>query len=79
MAPIPGDLDDGPFSAGRWPPKHADRLQLYSFPTPNGVRALVTFYEAGELVGFGDLRRVLAWLERVLARPAVQRGLVIPG
>ncbi len=42
------------------------------------VRNLVTFYEAAELVGFDALRNVPAWLERGLARPAVQRGLEIP-
>jgi GST-like protein len=42
------------------------------------VRNLITFYEARELVGFDDLKRVPAWLERWLARPAVQRGLTIP-
>jgi GST-like protein len=42
------------------------------------VRNLVTFYEARELVGFDSLRNVPAWLERGLARPAVQRGLEIP-
>ena len=43
------------------------------------VRGLVTFYEAGELTGFGDFRNVAAWLDRALARSAVQRGLNIPG
>ncbi|HEY8383346.1 MAG TPA: glutathione S-transferase N-terminal domain-containing protein [Microvirga sp.] len=42
------------------------------------VRGLVSFYEAGPLVGYGDLKAVPAWLERGLARPAVQRGLAIP-
>lgn len=42
------------------------------------VRALYGFYEAGDLVGWGDLKNVPAWLERGLARPAVQRGLEIP-
>jgi GSH-dependent disulfide-bond oxidoreductase len=42
------------------------------------VRNLVGFYGAGELVGFEALRRVPAWLERGLARPAVQRGIEIP-
>ena len=42
------------------------------------VRNLITFYEARELVGFDDFRNVAAWLERGLARPAVQRGLKIP-
>ncbi|ASE39834.1 glutathione S-transferase N-terminal domain-containing protein [Brevundimonas vesicularis] len=42
------------------------------------VRNLIGFYEAGEIVGFADFPRVAAWLERGLARPAVQRGLSIP-
>ena len=42
------------------------------------VNNLVTFYEARELVGFDDHRHVVAWLERGLQRPAVQRGLGIP-
>jgi GST-like protein len=42
------------------------------------VRNLIGFYEARELVDFDSLREVPAWLERGLARPAVQRGLNIP-
>lgn len=42
------------------------------------VRNLITFYEARELVSFDDHRNVAAWLDRGLARPAVQRGLEIP-
>jgi GST-like protein len=42
------------------------------------VRNLNGFYEAGELVGFADFKNIAAWLERGLARPAVQRGLTIP-
>jgi GSH-dependent disulfide-bond oxidoreductase len=42
------------------------------------VRNLVGFYGAGELVEFDSLKRVPVWLERGLARPAVQRGLAIP-
>jgi len=42
------------------------------------VRNLIGFYEAGELVAFDTLKNVPAWLERGLARPAVQRGLTIP-
>jgi GST-like protein len=42
------------------------------------VRNLVGFYGAGELVDYGALVNVPAWLERGLARPAVQRGLLIP-
>ncbi|MEO7177506.1 MAG: glutathione S-transferase N-terminal domain-containing protein [Allosphingosinicella sp.] len=43
------------------------------------VRNLITFYEARELVEFDSFGRVAAWLDRGLARPAVQRGLAIPG
>jgi GST-like protein len=42
------------------------------------VRHLVGFYAAGELVGYGNLKSVPAWLERTLKRPAVERGLSIP-
>ncbi|HUH11376.1 MAG TPA: glutathione S-transferase N-terminal domain-containing protein [Brevundimonas sp.] len=42
------------------------------------VRNLIGFYEASDLVRFADFPRVAAWLERGLARPAVQRGLNIP-
>ncbi|MEW5684934.1 MAG: glutathione S-transferase N-terminal domain-containing protein [Pseudomonadota bacterium] len=42
------------------------------------VRNLIGFYEAGDLVAFDTLKNVPAWLERGLARPAVQRGLTIP-
>ena len=42
------------------------------------VRNLIGFYGAGELVAFDALKQVPAWLERGLARPAVQRGLQIP-
>jgi GSH-dependent disulfide-bond oxidoreductase len=42
------------------------------------VRNLVGFYEARDLVQFDALKNVPAWLERGLARPAVQRGLGTP-
>ena len=42
------------------------------------VRNLINFYEARELVAFDTYVNVAAWLERGLARPAVQRGLNIP-
>jgi GSH-dependent disulfide-bond oxidoreductase len=42
------------------------------------VRNLIGFYEARELVEFDSFREVPAWLERGLARPAVQCGLTIP-
>ena len=42
------------------------------------VRNLIGFYEAAHLVDYHELTNVHAWLERGLARPAVQRGLRIP-
>jgi len=42
------------------------------------VRNLIGFYGARDLVAFDTLTHVPAWLERGLARPAVQRGLDIP-
>jgi GST-like protein len=42
------------------------------------VRNLIGFYGAGGLVAFDTLKHVPPWLERGLARPAVQRGLDIP-
>ncbi len=42
------------------------------------VRNLIGFYGARELVGFDELKNVPGWLDRGLARPAVQRGLEIP-
>jgi GSH-dependent disulfide-bond oxidoreductase len=42
------------------------------------VRNLIGFYGARDLVEFDALQHVPPWLERGLARPAVQRGLTIP-
>ena len=42
------------------------------------VRGLVGFYEAGPLIDYDSFKNVPAWLERALARPAVQAGLNIP-
>jgi GST-like protein len=42
------------------------------------VRNLIVFYNARDLVAFDELKDVPAWLERWLARPAVQCGLQIP-
>lgn len=42
------------------------------------VRNLIGFYEAGELVGISEFPNVLRALEAFVARPAVQRGLLIP-
>lgn len=42
------------------------------------VRNMIGFYEARELVDYDKLIQVPLWLERGLAREAVQRGLNIP-
>lgn len=42
------------------------------------VRNLIGFYDARDLVGFDSFVNVAGWLERGLARPAVQKGLNIP-
>lgn len=42
------------------------------------VRNLIGFYGAGDLVGFADFSNVQRVLNQFLARPAVQRGLLIP-
>ncbi len=55
-----------------------DEYSIADVATLGWVRNLVTFYEARELVGFDAFSNVSAWLERGLARPAVQRGLEIP-
>src|SRR5579864_6098898 len=31
----------------KWPPQHPDRLQLYSLPTPNGVKVSLMLEETG--------------------------------
>lgn len=41
------------------------------------VNNLVTKYEARDLAGYDDFPRVQAWVDRFLARPAVQRGLQV--
>jgi len=41
------------------------------------VRNLIGFYEARELVDFDRFLHVRTWLDRGLARPAVQRGLLV--
>ncbi len=42
------------------------------------VRCLLEFYQAGHLVDYDNLQHVPNWLQRGLARPASQRGLLIP-
>jgi len=55
-----------------------DDYTIADIATFGWVRNLIGFYGARELVAFDTFRNVGAWLERGLARPAVQRGLNIP-
>jgi len=40
------DLSSFPITA-RWPAQHPDRIQLYSLPTPNGVKVSIMLEETG--------------------------------
>jgi GSH-dependent disulfide-bond oxidoreductase len=42
------------------------------------LNTLKNFYKAADITGFNDLAHVPAYLDRFLARPAVQRGMVNP-
>ena len=55
-----------------------DEYSIADIATLGWVRNLIGFYEAREIVDYDGLRNVPDWLERGLARPAVQRGLTIP-
>ena len=55
-----------------------DEYSIADIATLGWVRNLIGFYEAREIVDYDSLSNVPAWLERGLARPAVQRGLAIP-
>ncbi|HEY3636740.1 MAG TPA: glutathione S-transferase N-terminal domain-containing protein [Rhizomicrobium sp.] len=55
-----------------------DDYTIADIATLGWVRNLIGFYGARDLVKFDELKNVPAWLERGLARPAVQRGLTIP-
>ena len=55
-----------------------DDYSIADIATLGWVRNLIGFYGAAELVDYASLKNVPAWLERGLARPAVQRGLEIP-
>ncbi|MEP7184417.1 MAG: glutathione S-transferase N-terminal domain-containing protein [Rhodanobacter sp.] len=55
-----------------------DDYSIADIATIGWVQNLITFYGARELVEYDELSHVPSWLERGLARPAVQRGLMIP-
>lgn len=56
-----------------------EEYTIADIATLGWVNSLVNFYQAGELTGYVDFAHVASWLQRGLARPAVQRGLEIPG
>jgi GST-like protein len=56
-----------------------DDYTIADIATIGWVRNLITFYEARELLEYDTFTHVAAWLDRALARPAVKRGLEIPG
>ena len=67
---------DAHLSTHRW--FAGDEYTIADISMLGWVRNLIGFYGARELVEFDRFRHVAAWLERGLARPAVQRGLAIP-
>ena len=67
---------DAHLSTHRW--FAGDEYTIADISMLGWVRNLIGFYGARELVAFDRFRHVAAWLERGLARPAVQRGLTIP-
>ncbi|WP_310105987.1 glutathione S-transferase N-terminal domain-containing protein [Sphingomonas sp. BE138] len=63
-------LDDRDWIVGEY--------SIADIATLGWVNALVTTYNAGDLLGLSDFSNIEAWLERGLARPAVKRGLLVP-
>jgi GST-like protein len=55
-----------------------DNYSMVDIALLGWIRNLIGFYEAREITDFDSLTHVPAWLERGLARPAVQRGVEIP-
>ena len=56
-----------------------DEYSIADIATFPMVRNLVGYYAAGDLVGIADFPRVQQALEAFLARPAVARGIQMPG
>ncbi|MGN7293156.1 glutathione binding-like protein [Rhizobium sp. SAFR-030] len=55
-----------------------DEVTIADFAIVGWVRSLVGFYDAADLVGYDKLTALSAWFDRMMARPAVQRGVEIP-
>ena len=71
-----GVLDDR-LTRRRW--MMGDEYGLADIATFGWVRHLVGDYDTGNLVNYDQFENVARWLEQGLARPAVARGLGIPG
>ncbi len=56
----------------------SDEYSIADIATFPWVRTLVSFYEAGDLIGMGDFPAVTRALQAFVARPAVVRGMTIP-
>jgi GST-like protein len=69
---LDGRLADRPWLVG-------DDYTIADIATFPWVRNLIGFYGAREIVGFDDFKHVARSLEAFVARPAVARGLTIPG
>ncbi|MET0330384.1 MAG: glutathione S-transferase N-terminal domain-containing protein [Dyella sp.] len=67
---------DGRLDGRRW--IMGEDYSIADIATVGWMNNLITFYEAREVVAFDRYVNVAGWLERALARPAVQRGLAIP-
>ena len=55
-----------------------DEYSIADVATLGWVNALVTSYNAGGLLEYETFSNISDWLKRGLARPAVQRGLLVP-
>jgi GST-like protein len=56
----------------------ADDYSIADIAIGPWLNTLVNFYKAADLAGWGTLANVPAYLDRFLARPAVQRGMIQP-
>jgi len=70
LAVLEGQLSQRPWIAGDY--------SIADIAIAPWLWCLRDFYRATELVGFDKLTAVPAYLDRFLARPAVQRGLLVP-
>lgn len=66
---------DGQLAGRDW---LVDEFSIADIAVAPWLRSLRDGYKATHLVGWDGLRHVPAYLERFLARPAVQRGLAVP-